>query len=112
MKTIKKSVSDWTCGFEESYSVSEIELTINQDLINQISIAWEYLKDKGNQSIGVTCKLDEVNFTSDDEEFDENVYTIFIRVYKDRTIIIECRTCCLVCYSSTIEENELSTTVN
>jgi hypothetical protein len=113
MKTIKKSVSDWTCGFEESYSVSEIELTINQDLINQISIAWEYLKDKGKQSIWITCKLDEVNFISDDEEFNNYVYSIGIRVFGDRTIFIECRdNCCLECYSSTIEENELKTTIN
>ncbi len=113
MKTIKKSVSDWTCGFEESYSVSEIEVTINQNLINQISIAWEYLKDKGNQSIRISCELDEINFTSDDEEFNKYVNTIFIRVHRDRTIFIECRdTCCLVCYSSSIEENELKTTIN
>ena len=113
MITINKSINDWTCGFEESYSVSEIELIFDQDLINQISNGWEYLKDKSNQSIRITPNPEEVNFKSDDEEFDENVYSIFIRVYKDRTIIIECRdTCCLVCYSSTIEENELRTTVN
>lgn len=113
MITINKSVNDWTCGFEESYSVCEIELTFDQDLINQISLAWEYLKDKINQSIRITRNQEEVHFKSDDEEFDENVYSIFIRVYKDRTIIVECRdTCCLLCYSSTIEENELRTTVN
>jgi hypothetical protein len=85
MKTIKKSVSDWTCGFEESYSVSEIELTISQNTINEISNAWDYLKDKDNQSIRITCDLDEVNFISDDEEFNSYVYSIGIRVFGDRT---------------------------
>jgi hypothetical protein len=108
MKTIKTSINDWTCGFEESYSVSEIELTISQETINQISIAWDYLKDNGNQSIRITCNPDEVNFTSDDDEFNNYVYSIFIRVNGDRTIFIECRdTCCLLCYSSRIAENEI-----
>ena len=108
MNAIKKNVSDWTCGFEQSYSVSEIELTFDKNIVNQISLAWKYLEDKDNQSIRITCKLEEVNFKSDDYEFDENIYSIFVRVHNDRTIIIECRDkCCLMCYSSIIEENEL-----
>jgi hypothetical protein len=63
MITINKSVNDWTCGFEESYSVCEIELTFDQDLINQISLAWEYLKDKINQSIRIISNKEEVQYT-------------------------------------------------
>lgn len=113
MITINKSVNDWTCGFEESYSVSEIEITFDQVLINQISLAWDYLNDKGNQSIIISSEVEKVNFKSDCSEFDNNVYTIFIRVCRDRTIIIECRDhCCLMCYSTTILENELKVNLN
>lgn len=108
MNTIKKNVNDWTCGFDQSYSVSEIELTFDKNIVNQILQAWNYLNDKENQSIRISCKVEEVNFKSDDCEFDENIYSIFVRVYKNRTIIIECQDqCCLMCYSSTILENEL-----
>jgi hypothetical protein len=108
MKTIKKRVCDWTCGFEECYSVSKIKLTLGDDLINQISIAWEYLSDKRNQSIRINCNLDEIHFNSNDDDFNRKVYSIFIQVYRDRTIIIECKDhCCSICYSSIITETEL-----
>jgi hypothetical protein len=108
MKTIKKRVSDWTCGFEQCYSVSKIKLTLDDDLVNQISIAWEYLSDKRNQSIRINCNLDKVDFKSNDVDFNFKVNSIFIRVFNDRTIIIECRDhCCSMCYSSIITEKEL-----
>ena len=113
MKTIKKEVIDMTCGYDYIYDVNHMQIKITEELLTEIKNCWDYLENKNNQIIQITIHPDKLQFSTDDEDFDDEVYYVIINVKGDRTIYLECCDSLISkCFSDSITELELIESMN
>lgn len=97
-----------TCGFEDLYKVNFLNFTLNSDLIKEIIKAWKYLENKQNQIVQIIKNPNDLDFQTDDESFNFQVYKLIICIQDNKSFYIECcDDCCSICYSETIPENEI-----
>jgi len=98
-----------TCGFEDLFNVNKLRFSFTKKRIKEIQDAWEYLKNKPSQRVQIVVNPMELEFESDDELFNTQVYQLIISIEYDRTIYIECcDDCCSKCFSDFISEVEMS----
>jgi hypothetical protein len=110
---MKIEINNRTYGFEDLYNVNEINLNITGEFLEEIKNCWDYLENKNNQIIQITIHPDKLQFSTDDEDFDDEVYYVIINVKGDRTIYLECCDSLISkCFSDSITELELIESMN
>jgi hypothetical protein len=108
MKTIKKEVIDMSFGFDYEYDVNVMQFKITEELLTEIKNCWDYLENKNNQIVQITIHPDKLQFSTDVEDFDDEINNVLINVEGDRTIYLECGESFIAKYfSDTITEIEL-----
>ena len=97
-----------TCGYDYIYNVNVIQIKITEELLTEIKNCWDYLANKNKQIIQITIHPDNLQFSTDVEDFDEEVFYVLINVKGDRTIYLECCDSLITKYfSDSITELEL-----
>jgi hypothetical protein len=109
MKKITKPISHFTCGFTETYLVSSIEFTFHKkSILKELERCWRYLKNKPNQTIQIPMDPSDLDFSSDDEDFNCEIYKVTIIVNRNESIYLECLDgCCSKCWSKIILKEEI-----
>ena len=113
MIKMKIEINNTTYGFENLYDLNEINFTVNAEIFEEIKRGWDYLENKQNQTIQMSIRPKLIEFSTDDEDFDEAVYYVLINVKGDRTIYLECCDSLITKYfSDSITELELIESFN